>query len=184
MNKQAAETLIDLTKYMDKGSEAYTPKTRDPKVSRGVNMYDVLKAKQAADLSPGHIAREHVSKSDFALPNKHPQGHSEAKGKYPMPDKKHMRAALGFAAMHHGKGSAEYKAVERKAHEKFAEAFERGFLKAALESASSPAPLKAQAPAPSGISTNSTFGKQLATPHPYAPIPNTRLPMGTTGVRG
>lgn len=43
--------------------------------------------KQATDLSPGHAARDHVPKKDFAMPNKHPEGHSETKGKYPIPDK-------------------------------------------------------------------------------------------------
>ena len=88
--------------------------------------------KHSVDLSPGSSAREHEPKSDFALPGKHPKGHAETKGKYPMPDKAHERAALGFAAMHHGKDSAEYKAVARKAHEKFGEAFDRGFIKAAV----------------------------------------------------
>lgn len=36
-------------------------------------------------------------------------------GSYPMPDQAHARAAVGFAAMHHGKNSAFTKRIRAKA---------------------------------------------------------------------
>lgn len=76
--------------------------------------------KEAADLSKPEN-RQHVAKSDFAMPNSEPKGesHAEAKGKYPVPDKAHARAALGFCAMHHGSSSSECQTVEHKVHSKF-----------------------------------------------------------------
>lgn len=73
--------------------------------------------KQAADLSTGTAARKRVPKGEFAYTGRSPKGESKAaaKGKYPMPDAAHARAALGFAAMHHGKDSAEYRRVHAKA---------------------------------------------------------------------
>jgi hypothetical protein len=65
------------------------------------------------DLSPGTAARSELPKSDFALPKKKPEG-SDVKGKYPIPDAQHERSALGFAAMHHGKSSPEFRAVKSK----------------------------------------------------------------------
>lgn len=77
--------------------------------------------KQAADLSKPENRRK-VPMSDFAIKNKTPKGTTkkEDKAKYPIPDKAHARAALGFAAMHHGHGS-EYQAVARKVHAKYPE---------------------------------------------------------------
>lgn len=77
--------------------------------------------KSSADLSPGTAARQHVAKKNFAMPASKPEGSSrqEAKGKYPIPDKAHARAAEGFCAMHHGAGSAECRAVRAKVHAKF-----------------------------------------------------------------
>lgn len=72
-----------------------------------------------ADLSPGSEAREHVAKKNFVMPGKHPKGDSGTKGKYPIPDKAHARAAEGFCAMHHGSGSSECQAVRAKVHAKF-----------------------------------------------------------------
>ena len=94
--------------------------------------------KQSVDESPGAPAREHLAKSEFAMPKSAPHGHPEEHGKYPVPDKVHARAALGFAAMHHGKGSSEYQAVAAKVHHKFPDmskkAFVMGFVDRALES--------------------------------------------------
>jgi hypothetical protein len=79
------------------------------------------------------------------MPNKAPEGESkeESRGSYPMPDKAHYAAAKGFAAMHHGKDSAQYRAVVRKAksmgYEKAA-APTKALLKAALDFPSGPAP--------------------------------------------
>ena len=73
--------------------------------------------KAAKDLSPGSKARKHVAKKDFVYKKKSPKGTHE-KSKYPVPDLRHARAALGFAAMHHGHGK-EYQAVKRKVHAKF-----------------------------------------------------------------
>jgi len=77
--------------------------------------------KKAKSIAVGTAARSHVAKSDFTYKSKAPKGtsKSEAKGKYPVPDKQHARSALGFAAMHHGKGSAEYQAVKAKGKSKF-----------------------------------------------------------------
>lgn len=61
--------------------------------------------KQAKVLSDK--ARADLPKKDFAQP--------KSKG-YPMPDARHAAAALGFAAMHHGKDSDVYKRVRAKAH--------------------------------------------------------------------
>jgi hypothetical protein len=53
-------------------------------------------------------AKRAVPKSEKGVPSK------KGTGSYPMPDAKHYRAALGFAAMHHGKSSAIYKQVAAK----------------------------------------------------------------------
>jgi len=73
--------------------------------------------KRAVSIATGTAARKRVPKSEFAYTGKAPKGESKkkAKGKYPMPDARHAAAAKGFAAMHHGKGSAEYKRVAAKA---------------------------------------------------------------------
>ena len=54
-------------------------------------------------------AKKKVPKSERGIPGK------SGTGSYPMPDAKHARAALGFAAMHHGKNSSTYKRVKAKA---------------------------------------------------------------------
>lgn len=85
---------------------------------------DVPESKEAAllkaakSIATGTAARKKVPKSEFAYTGKAPEGESkrEAKGKYPMPDAQHAASAKGFAAMHHGKGSAEYKRVAAKAN--------------------------------------------------------------------
>lgn len=97
----------------------------------GSAVYDLIDralAKRAADLSPGSPARKHVPKKDFVYKRKKPEGSSkkDPKGSYPVPDKAHARAALGFAAMHHGKGSATYQAVARKVHAKFPDMGKKG----------------------------------------------------------
>src|SRR5690348_8352607 len=92
--------------------------------------------KQAADLAAGSPAREHLGKSEFAEPGHHPKGssqHAAGKGAYPIPDQQHARSALGFAAMHHGKGSAIYHEIARKVHEKFGAAFLKEAEETALE---------------------------------------------------
>ncbi len=70
-------------------------------------------SKQANMLSTGE--RESLPKSDFVRPSK---GKAQS-GSYPIPDQQHARSALGFAAMHHGKDSAIYKAVAAKGKAKF-----------------------------------------------------------------
>lgn len=69
--------------------------------------------KYAAALSAD--AREKLPSGDFVRPRK---GKAES-GSYPIPDRAHARAALGFAAMHHGKDSAIYRAVKAKVDAKF-----------------------------------------------------------------
>lgn len=54
-------------------------------------------------------AKKKVPKSERGIPSK------SGTGSYPMPDKAHERAALGLAAMHHGKNSSTYKRVRAKA---------------------------------------------------------------------
>lgn len=85
------------------------------------NLYQLSRSpnKFAADLSAGSEAREHVEKKDFVQPGGHPKGETHTKGKYPIPDKAHARAAEGFCAMHHGSGSSECQAVQAKVHAKF-----------------------------------------------------------------
>ncbi len=56
------------------------------------------------------VDRDSTPKSKEGVPEKHGKS-----GAYPMPDKQHAAAAKGFAAMHHGKGSAVYKKVAAKA---------------------------------------------------------------------
>ena len=54
-------------------------------------------------------AKKRVPKSERGIPSK------SGTGSYPMPDRAHERAALGLAAMHHGKNSSTYKKVRAKA---------------------------------------------------------------------
>jgi hypothetical protein len=85
-------------------------------------LQEIDNEKAAADLSPGSPARKHLSKRQFAEPGERPKGSSKEEagaGAYPIPDIEHARAALGFAAMHHGKNSAIYKEIARKVKEKF-----------------------------------------------------------------
>jgi len=49
-----------------------------------------------------------VPKSERGVPSK------SGTGSYPMPDKRHAAAAIGFAAMHHGPAAAAK--MRRKAH--------------------------------------------------------------------
>ena len=81
-----------------------------------------------ADLSAGE--RKALPKSDFARPQhaKTPEGKASS-GSYPIPDAKHARSALGFAAMHHGKDSATYRQVAAKVHAKFGSDGELAFLR-------------------------------------------------------
>lgn len=53
-------------------------------------------------------AKRAVPKSERGVPGK------SGTGSYPMPDAKHARAAVGFAAMHHG--SAFAAKIRAKAH--------------------------------------------------------------------
>ena len=63
--------------------------------------------------------RRDVPAEEFAYTSRAPKGQDkeEAKGKYPMMDMVHARSAMGFAAMHHGKDSAEYRRVVAKARQ-------------------------------------------------------------------
>jgi hypothetical protein len=54
-------------------------------------------------------AKKKVPKSERGVPGK------SGTGSYPMPDKEHARAAVGLAAMHHGKNSAFTKKIRAKA---------------------------------------------------------------------
>ncbi len=54
-------------------------------------------------------AKKRVPKGKRGVPGK------SGTGSYPMPDKKHARAAVGLAAMHHGKNSAFTKKIRTKA---------------------------------------------------------------------
>ncbi len=54
-------------------------------------------------------AKKRVPKSERGVPGK------AGTGSYPMPDKKHAAAAVGFAAMHHGKNSSFTKKIRAKA---------------------------------------------------------------------
>jgi len=54
-------------------------------------------------------AKKKVPKSEKGNPGK------SGTGSYPMPDAKHARAAVGFAAMHHGKNSSFTKKIRAKA---------------------------------------------------------------------
>lgn len=54
--------------------------------------------------------KRHVPKSERGVPGK------SGTGSYPMPDAAHARAAVGLAAMHHGKNSAFTKRIRAKAH--------------------------------------------------------------------
>lgn len=112
-----------------------------------------LAEKTGADLSPGSSAREDVPKKEFAMPGKSPEGHSEEKGKYPMPDKAHARAAIGFCAMHHGAGSSECQTVKSKAQTKLGSA-----AKLANDMMSSMSPSPMPAPAMGGMAGGMTPG--------------------------
>ena len=74
--------------------------------------------KAADDLTAGERAA--LPKRNFARPAqaKTEKGKKEP-GSYPIPDKQHARSALGFAAMHHGRGSAVYQQVADKVRQKF-----------------------------------------------------------------
>ena len=54
-------------------------------------------------------AKRAVPKSEKGVPGK------SGTGSYPMPDAAHRRAAVGFAAMHHGANSAFTKRIKAKA---------------------------------------------------------------------
>lgn len=54
-------------------------------------------------------AKKKVPKSERGLPGK------SGTGSYPMPDAKHAKAAVGLAAMHHGKNSSFTKKIRAKA---------------------------------------------------------------------
>lgn len=54
-------------------------------------------------------AKKKIPKSERGIPEK------SGTGSYPMPDKAHEKAALGLAAMHHGKNSETYRRVRAKA---------------------------------------------------------------------
>jgi hypothetical protein len=54
-------------------------------------------------------AKKKVPKGERGVPGK------SGTGSYPMPDKKHAAAAVGFAAMHHGKNSEFTKKIRAKA---------------------------------------------------------------------
>ena len=54
-------------------------------------------------------AKKKVPKSERGFPSK------SGTGSYPMPDKAHAKAAVGLAAMHHGKNSAFTKKIRAKA---------------------------------------------------------------------
>lgn len=61
--------------------------------------------------------RQHLPKSDFALPGKGEGPKGAGAGSYPIPDSSHARNALARVAQH---GSPEQKAaVRRKVHAKF-----------------------------------------------------------------
>lgn len=54
-------------------------------------------------------AKKKVPKSERGVPSK------SGTGSYPMPDKEHAKAAVGLAAMHHGKNSPFTKKIKSKA---------------------------------------------------------------------
>jgi len=54
-------------------------------------------------------AKKKVPKGKRGVPGK------SGTGSYPMPDEEHARAAVGFAAMHHGKKSAFTRKIRAKA---------------------------------------------------------------------
>jgi len=54
-------------------------------------------------------AKKKVPKSERGVPGK------SGTGSYPMPDAKHAKAAVGLAAMHHGKNSSFTKKIRAKA---------------------------------------------------------------------
>jgi hypothetical protein len=54
-------------------------------------------------------AKKSVPKSKRGVPGK------SGTGSYPMPDAEHARAAVGLAAMHHGKDSSFTKKIRAKA---------------------------------------------------------------------
>jgi hypothetical protein len=54
-------------------------------------------------------AKKSVPKSKRGVPGK------SGTGSYPMPDAEHARAAVGLAAMHHGKNSSFTKKIRAKA---------------------------------------------------------------------
>jgi hypothetical protein len=63
------------------------------------------------------VARALLAKR--ALSDSWRKKHNAPVGSYPIPDKQHARSALGFAAMHHGKGSATYQRVAAKVRAKY-----------------------------------------------------------------
>jgi hypothetical protein len=54
-------------------------------------------------------AKRRVPASERGVPSK------RGTGSYPMPDREHAKAAVGLAAMHHGKNSAFTKKIRAKA---------------------------------------------------------------------
>lgn len=87
----------------------------------------------------GHLTaheRQHLPKSDFALPGKGEGPKGAGSGSYPIPDKAHARNALARVAQH---GSSEQKAkVRAKVHAKFPDIGEKahgGAIRRAIESA-------------------------------------------------
>jgi len=54
--------------------------------------------------------RKALPKSKFLVPSRAP-----GPGSYPVPDKAHARAAVGLAAMHHGKAAGQAKKRQIKA---------------------------------------------------------------------
>lgn len=62
-------------------------------------------------------ARQHMPRSDFALPGKGEGPKGAGSGSYPIPDESHARNALARVAQH---GTpAEKATVKRKVHEKY-----------------------------------------------------------------
>ena len=76
---------------------------------------DIIMAKVAKVLSTG--AREHISKKNFAIPEKKNENNPAGEGGYPIPDKAHARNALARVSQH---GSPAEKAkVRAKVHAKY-----------------------------------------------------------------
>lgn len=78
-------------------------------------------------MSEGHLtaaARQHMPRSEFALPGKGEGPKGAGAGSYPIPDRAHARNALARVAQH---GSAQEKATVRAAvHRKFPDIGETG----------------------------------------------------------